>query len=78
MSAETTSAKELLDKVSVIKSGTSKEIARERNKATAAGAGVGAIMGFYFATSKGQNMLVCGIIGAAVGAITIRLVMPKS
>jgi uncharacterized membrane protein len=73
-----TTAKELLDRVSAIKSGTAKDVAKERNKATAAGGAMGAMMGLYFGTSRRQNILVCGIIGAVIGAITVRIVMPKN
>jgi hypothetical protein len=74
----TTTAKELLDRVTEIKTGTAKEVSREKNKATLAGAAMGAMMGLYFGSSRKQNLLVCGIMGAAVGAIVVRLVMPKN
>lgn len=78
--AETTvpsTGKELLDKLQSIKTGTNKEIAQEKNKATLAGAAMGAMMGVYFGTSRKKNLLVTTIFGALLGAITVRVVMPK-
>lgn len=78
--AETTTpgtGKELLEKLQAIKTGTNKEIAKEQNKATIAGAAMGAMMGVYYGTSRKKNILVTTIFGAIVGAITVRLVMPK-
>lgn len=73
-----TTGKELLDRVRSIKDGTGKEIVREKNRATVAGAAMGAMMGVYVGTSRKQNVLVTSILGAVIGAITVRLVMPKS
>lgn len=72
-----TTGKELLDKLQSIKTGTGKEIAKEQNKATLAGAAMGAMMGVYWGTSRKKNILITTIFGAIVGAVTVRLVMPK-
>ncbi len=68
-------AKDMLDKISGLGSGTDPE--SQRNKATANGAAVGGIFGMYYGWSRKKNILVWGMFGALGGAIIARILMPK-
>jgi hypothetical protein len=73
-----TTGKEILDRVQAIKGGTDKEILKERNRATIAGGITGVLLGIYFGSARGGNVLVTGAIGGVVGALAVRVVMPKA
>lgn len=70
--------KELLDKVYQVKGNPQKNIFEEKNKATIAGGVTGCLLGVYYGFSKKHNLLVTGAIGAIVGAVAVRLLMPKN
>lgn len=73
-----TTAKEILDRVHSIKGSPDKEIAAEKNRATAAGGIAGGVFGLYYGYSRQKNPLVWGLVGAIAGAVVVRVVMPKN
>lgn len=76
--AETT-GKEILDKVRTIKRATTdKDVLIQKNRATVAGGITGLLIGFYYGYAKKTNMLVTGLIGGTIGAVSTRLLMPKN
>ena len=69
-------AKDFLDKASVIKRGGSGGINFYRDRATLSGAFIGTAAGAYVGYSRKMNMLATSIFGGVLGAIGARLLLP--
>lgn len=72
-----TPAQDILDKATAQKYGGGTDIDHERNMATASGAIVGGLFGMYIAYAKKKNLIIIGAVGALIGAIAARVILPK-
>lgn len=75
MASVPTDGKQIMDKVASYKNGG--DITKDRNRATIAGGTVGGLFGIYYGYSKKKNVMICAVIGAGLGAILSRIMMPK-
>jgi hypothetical protein len=70
-------AKDLLDKVSQLKS-TSDTFEMKRTKGTISGAFIGMAGGLLLAYTRKYNLLTCAFIGALLGGVTAQVILPQS
>lgn len=69
--------KELLEDVNAIKNGKGYNPSSMKRNAAVTGGLIGFAAGVYYGYAKNQNMLVPGLLGAIVGALGARVIMPK-
>lgn len=73
--AEITDGKQIMDRIKAIKGDTNPDA--DKNRATIAGGTVGLLGGLYYGYSRKKNILICALLGAGIGAVVSRILMPK-
>jgi hypothetical protein len=69
-------AKEILDKVKVLKS-KSDSMALKKTKGTVVGAFIGMGGGLLIAYSRGYNLISSAFVGALLGGVVSQILLPK-
>lgn len=69
--------KEIMEDVDAIKQGKGYDPANLKKNAAVTGGAIGFAAGAYYGYVRSKNMLVPALLGAVLGALAARLIMPK-